>query len=256
VVLVWARRGVRHSQRGGSPRTLVLVLLAVSVIANSLHNGLGGPAAGPAARLHDGWQSDQEPLPDQSAVHRSTAAPVPRPAGCRPDGAVRCPCGRGRCERSSAARWTAAPPARQAGRAARRRRLRTRRGPGLAQKWSLLIRRHRDTGELAFYRCYSPEPVPLRSWGADRVTAWTSWRRWTLFALIAHALLAVISAHAGNRPARPRRPDRAGRKAGPTAAHRADHRTGPHPRLPAAVIVLAPPTPATTRAEGQNLQLP
>jgi hypothetical protein len=137
---------------------------------------------------------------------------------------------------------------------ARRRRLRTRRGPGLAQKWSLLIRRHRDTGELAFYRCYSPEPVPLRSWGADRVTAWTSWRRWTLFALIAHALLAVISAHAGNRPARPRRPDRAGRKAGPTAVHRADHRTGPRPRLPAAVIVLAPPTPATTRAEGQNLQ--
>jgi hypothetical protein len=30
------------------------------------------------------------------------------------------------------------------------------------QRWWLLIRRHRYTGELAFYRCYSPEVVPLR----------------------------------------------------------------------------------------------
>jgi hypothetical protein len=28
--------------------------------------------------------------------------------------------------------------------------------------WWLLVRRHRDTGELAFYRCYSPHVVPLR----------------------------------------------------------------------------------------------
>lgn len=25
----------------------------------------------------------------------------------------------------------------------------------------MLIRRNRTTGELAYYRCYSPEPVPL-----------------------------------------------------------------------------------------------
>ena len=80
------------------------------------------------------------------------------------------------------------------------------------------MRRHRDTGELAFYRCYSPEPVPLRElvrvagrrWtveesfqaskglaGLDehQVRRWTCWRRWTLFAMLAHALLAVIAAN-------------------------------------------------------------
>jgi SRSO17 transposase len=85
------------------------------------------------------------------------------------------------------------------------------------QCWSLLIRRHRDTGELAFYRCYSAEPVPLRElvrvagrrWtieeafqagkglaGMDehQVRRWISWRRWTLLAMIAHALLAVLAA--------------------------------------------------------------
>jgi SRSO17 transposase len=86
------------------------------------------------------------------------------------------------------------------------------------QCWWLLVRRHRDTGELAFYRCYSPEPVPLRElvrvagrrWtveesfqaskglaGLDehQVRRWTCWRRWTLFAMLAHALLAVIAAN-------------------------------------------------------------
>lgn len=83
--------------------------------------------------------------------------------------------------------------------------------------WSLLIRRHRHTGELAFYRCYCPHPVPLRElvrvagrrWtveesfqaskglaGLDehQVRRWTSWRRWTLLAMLAHALLAVLAA--------------------------------------------------------------
>lgn len=86
------------------------------------------------------------------------------------------------------------------------------------QCWWLLVRRHRDTGELAFYRCYSPDLVPLRElvrvagrrWtveesfqagkglaGLDehQVRRWTSWRRWTLLAMLAHALLAVIAAH-------------------------------------------------------------
>ena len=86
------------------------------------------------------------------------------------------------------------------------------------QCWWLLVRRHRHTGELAFYRCYSPQPVPLRElvrvagrrWtveesfqagkglaGLDehQVRRWTSWQRWTLLAMIAHALLAVIAAH-------------------------------------------------------------
>jgi hypothetical protein len=85
------------------------------------------------------------------------------------------------------------------------------------QCWSVLIRRHRHTGELAFYRCYAPEPVPLRElvrvagrrWAIEeafqagkglagldehQVRRWTSWRRWTLLAMIAHALLAVLAA--------------------------------------------------------------
>jgi SRSO17 transposase len=81
----------------------------------------------------------------------------------------------------------------------------------------LLIRRNRRTGELAFYRCYSPTPVPLgafvavagRRWtveenfqqgkqlaGLDehQVRRWTSWHRWTVLAMLAHAFLAVTAA--------------------------------------------------------------
>jgi SRSO17 transposase len=97
--------------------------------------------------------------------------------------------------------------------------------PADTECWWLLVRRHCDTGELAFYRCYSPQPVPLRElvrvagcrWtveesfqagkglaGLDehQVRRWVSWRRWTLLAMVAHALLAVIAAreHA-ERPA-------------------------------------------------------
>ena len=84
--------------------------------------------------------------------------------------------------------------------------------------WWLLVRRHRTTGELAFYRCYSPKIVPLRElvrvagrrWtieesfqtgkglaGLDehQVRRWSSWRRWTLLAMVAHALLVVIAAN-------------------------------------------------------------
>ena len=125
------------------------------------------------------------------------------------------------------------------------------------QCWSLLIRRHRHTGELAFYRCYSPEPVPLRElvrvagrrWtieeafqagkglaGLDehQVRRWTSWRRWTLLAMIAHALLAVLAANEhADRPA-PDRPDRADLQRDPPPVHHLDRRTRPHPGLPAA----------------------
>jgi SRSO17 transposase len=84
--------------------------------------------------------------------------------------------------------------------------------------WWLLVRRNQNTGELAFYRCYSPKIVPLRElvrvagrrWtieesfqtgkgltGLDehQVRGWTSWRRWTLLAMLAHALLVVIAAN-------------------------------------------------------------
>ena len=80
-----------------------------------------------------------------------------------------------------------------------------------------MIRRHLGHGELAFYRCYSPNPVGLPElvrvagarWSveqsfqaaegltgldAHQVRRWTSWRRWTLIAMLAHALLAVLAA--------------------------------------------------------------
>jgi SRSO17 transposase len=91
--------------------------------------------------------------------------------------------------------------------------------------WWLLIRRSRRTGELAFYRCYSPIPVRLiqlvavagRRWtveesfqggkglaGLDehQVRRWLPWRRWTLLAMLAHALLVVLTAdeHAAGVP--------------------------------------------------------
>jgi SRSO17 transposase len=81
----------------------------------------------------------------------------------------------------------------------------------------LLIRRNDATGELAYLRCYSPRPVPLRTlvavagqrWrieesfqaakgltGIDQhqVRRWNSWHRWTTLAMLAHAFLAVATA--------------------------------------------------------------
>ena len=39
--------------------------------------------------------------------------------------------------------------------------------------WWLLVRRHQDTGELAFYRCYSPQVVPLRELVRVAGSRWT-----------------------------------------------------------------------------------
>ena len=81
----------------------------------------------------------------------------------------------------------------------------------------LLIRRNDKTGELAYYRCYSPEPVTLTDYvrvagwrwkveesfqtgkgltGLDehQVRTWTSWYRWITLAMLAHAFLAVTTA--------------------------------------------------------------
>ncbi len=81
----------------------------------------------------------------------------------------------------------------------------------------LLIRRDRATGELAYYRCFSPTPVPLPTlvrvagsrWrveetfqaakglaGLDehQVRRFTSWSRWVTLAMLAHAFLAVVRA--------------------------------------------------------------
>jgi SRSO17 transposase len=83
------------------------------------------------------------------------------------------------------------------------------------QHW-LMIRRNRTTGELAFYRCYTPRPTPLavlvkvagRRWtveesfqtgkglcGLDQhqVRRWRSWYRWATLAMLAHAFLVVAA---------------------------------------------------------------
>ena len=81
----------------------------------------------------------------------------------------------------------------------------------------LLLRRHRYTGTVSRFLCWSPRPVPLAKlakvavtrWrieedhqlskqvsGLDsgQVTTWTSWHRWTAISLLACAFLAVAAA--------------------------------------------------------------
>ncbi|MFE9649306.1 IS701 family transposase [Streptomyces sp. NPDC006365] len=88
---------------------------------------------------------------------------------------------------------------------------------GRLGQWCLLVRRNRRTAELAYYRCFSPRPVPLselvrvagRRWtieetfqagkglaGLDehQVRRWTSWHRWVTLAMLAHAFLAITAA--------------------------------------------------------------
>jgi SRSO17 transposase len=80
----------------------------------------------------------------------------------------------------------------------------------------LLLRRHRYTGTVSYYLCWSPRPVPLTTliavavtrWKIEedhqltkqataldcgQVTCWTSWHRWTAFSLLAYAFLAVAA---------------------------------------------------------------
>ena len=111
----------------------------------------------------------------------------------------------------------------------------------------LLIRRNRTTGELAFYRCWSPEPVPLhhlvavagRRWtieesfqatktglGLDQHQhrRWTSWHRWTTLVIVAHAFLAAATA--GHAATQPGRADRDHRQRTTSPVPRPDHRPG------------------------------
>ena len=81
----------------------------------------------------------------------------------------------------------------------------------------LLDRRHRYTGQLSYYRCWTPGPVPLSrliaiasarwqieedhqlskqvtSLDAGQVIRWKSWHRWTAICLLAYTYLAVAVA--------------------------------------------------------------
>jgi SRSO17 transposase len=82
---------------------------------------------------------------------------------------------------------------------------------------ALLVRRHRYTGTLSYYRCWTPGPVPLSKliavasarWrieenhqlskqvaGLDsgQVIRWRSWHRWSALCLLAFMYLAVAAA--------------------------------------------------------------
>jgi SRSO17 transposase len=81
----------------------------------------------------------------------------------------------------------------------------------------LLLRRHRYTGTISYFVCWTPDPVPLAKlisvaaarWKIEedhqltkqvtrldsgQVTTWTSWHRWTAISLLAYAFLAVAAA--------------------------------------------------------------
>jgi len=81
----------------------------------------------------------------------------------------------------------------------------------------LLIRRHRYTGTLSFYRCWTPRPAALSQliavavlrWrieedhqiakqatglDAGQVIRWKSWHRWTAICLLAYIYLAIAAA--------------------------------------------------------------
>jgi SRSO17 transposase len=88
--------------------------------------------------------------------------------------------------------------------------------PGHGGQHWLMVRRNQRTGELAFYRCWMPRPVPLatlvrvagRRWSieerfqtgkglvgldAHQVRRWRSWYRWVTLAMLAHAFLVVAA---------------------------------------------------------------
>ena len=113
-------------------------------------------------------------------------------------------------------------------------------------RW-LLIRRHPRTGELAFYRCYAPQPVTLAAlvkaaglrWtieenfqagkgltGLDehQVRSWTSWHRWVTLAMLASAFLAIAAAAERARNPRPSRADPADPQRDRQPLRRPDHR--------------------------------
>jgi SRSO17 transposase len=89
------------------------------------------------------------------------------------------------------------------------------------QHW-LMIRRNHTTGELAYYRCWTPRPTPLavlvtvagRRWSieeriktskglvgldAHQVRRWRSWYRWATLAMLAHAFLVVAALTSNTR---------------------------------------------------------
>lgn len=96
--------------------------------------------------------------------------------------------------------------------------------PGTHQ---LLIRRNRTTGELAYYRCFSPRPVPL--------------------SVLVHARPRLPRCHPRQRTPRPPRPRRAHRphlQRNPTTVRPARSATERPTHPSPALVPMAPPTPS------------
>jgi SRSO17 transposase len=107
-----------------------------------------------------------------------------------------------------------------------------------------MVRRNRTTGELAYYRCFMPHPVPLamlvnvagRRWSieeriktseglcgldAHQVRRWRSWYRWATLAMLAHAFLVVAALTSNTRQPPPPRADPPDLQRGPAPGRRA-----------------------------------
>jgi SRSO17 transposase len=120
---------------------------------------------------------------------------------------------------------------------------------------TLLIRRNTTTGELAFYRCWSPTPTSLSTlvrvagirWcveesfqtakgqiGLDhyQVRGWTPWHRFVTLAMLALAILTVLTTEAA--PASDPDPHRYARQSDPIAL------TAPEIRRLLAVLIVKP----------------
>jgi hypothetical protein len=106
----------------------------------------------------------------------------------------------------------------------------------------LLARRHRYTGQLPVYRCWTPGPVPLSRliaiaaarWrieedhqfskqaadlDAGQVNRWKSWHRWTAVRLLAYLYLAIaVAMQPARGPLRPGQRADPGHRPGAAAA--------------------------------------
>lgn len=134
----------------------------------------------------------------------------------------------------------------------------------------LLIRRHRYTGTVSFYRCWTPKPVPLSRliavaqtrWrieedhqlakqvaGLDsgQVIRWKSWHRWSALCLLAYIYIAVTASRAaGTDPGQRPRTDPPDHPRAAAPAARGGHpAASPRPCPPSALVHLAktPPVP-------------
>jgi len=132
----------------------------------------------------------------------------------------------------------------------------------------LLLRRHRYTGTVSSYLCWTPHPVPLAKlikvavtrWrieedhqpykqvsGLDsgQVTTWTSWHRWTAISLLVGAFLAVAAAgqRAADSGQRTRTDPRHRTRAATTTPRHPHPRAPPRQAAPRRLDALATPPP-------------